>query len=281
LDVRDINYFWEFHTKRETNPLSPRYKVVNEENKLINYGEIDNKSKVRHPKEVNKVTSLDLKTSDINGAQASTATRHVTKLATRDDFMKTSDIPGAQTSTLKKGITTTRHLDPLWPNYKVPGHSEPPPIYTKNSQPSALTTKYGAKTATNFSTFKSSTVSPANEAWKTTQLSQVSEIPEKKVETVQRQNSGEANATNVRKPSGEKTPVQSAIAKGDIQPTKIEKRLPSPLAQTGQDVVNGDKSKDFAKTEYVPARMSSLNDPAETVSSKKNKTGMSFEAKVK
>lgn len=34
LDVKDINYYWEFKTKRTTDPLSPRYKVPDEENKL-------------------------------------------------------------------------------------------------------------------------------------------------------------------------------------------------------------------------------------------------------
>lgn len=35
---------------------------------------------------------------------------------------ETKDIPGAQTGTLKKGIQTNRQLNPLYPDYKVPGH---------------------------------------------------------------------------------------------------------------------------------------------------------------
>ena len=67
---------------------------------LINYGELDNKPMVRHPKDVNKATSTDLKTTDIDGAQASSAIKHITNLATRNDVNKVTDIPGAQTGSL-------------------------------------------------------------------------------------------------------------------------------------------------------------------------------------
>lgn len=162
LDVKDINSFWEFHTTRHTDPLSPRYKVINQDNELIEYGKLDNKVTVRHPKEVHKVMSSDLRTTDIDGAQASTSTQHVTKLGTRDMYMKTVDVPGAQIGTLKKGIETGRQLDPLWPMYTVPGHSEPGPVLTRNFNPNPATSKYGfgLNTANKFGS-KSDLTSPS------------------------------------------------------------------------------------------------------------------------
>mmetsp|Transcript_6872 Transcript_6872/g.6166 ORF Transcript_6872/g.6166 Transcript_6872/m.6166 type:complete len:94 (-) Transcript_6872:464-745(-) len=48
--------------------------------------------------------------------------------------MKTGDIPGAQIGTLKKGMSTQRHLDPQNPGYTFPGHTEPEPIFNRNTQ---------------------------------------------------------------------------------------------------------------------------------------------------
>jgi len=259
LDVKDINSFYEFHTNRHTDPLSPRYKVTNQENELINYGQLDNKPMVRHPKDVNKVTSLDLKTSDINGAQASTATQHITKLATRNEFMKVHDVPGAQTGTLKKGMSTARHLDPLWPTYRVPGRSEPAPLYGKNLNSSAVT-KYGAKTMSDFGV----TQSAADQAYRAMESSQVSQANEPRVPLVERQNSGSQNVE--RKASGQKTPLVSEGSQGGAR------KVSSPLARTGAEVLGGN-------TEYVPARITSVEEKAPIKSISKPKSGMNFETK--
>ena len=48
-------------------------------------------------------------------------------------MLKTKDIPGAQIATLKKGMTTIRHVNPLVPDYQNPGHSEPAPVYDRNT----------------------------------------------------------------------------------------------------------------------------------------------------
>jgi hypothetical protein len=251
LDVRDINYFWEFHTKRQTDPLSPRYKVVDENNSLYEYGKVENKCAVRHPKDVNKVTSFDLRTTDIDGAQASTSTQHVNKLATRDQYMKTQDIFGAQASTLKKGITTGRHLDPLWPSYKVPGHTEPPPVYTRNGKPASTS---ALKTTTNFGV-RTDLSTAAVDVVKSSSVANVDSVVQSaaSVLPVQRQKSGEAVIapvqTNNRRVSGEKTPLQvtnSAATRG----------VTSPLLRNGEDIVNTNTVKSFGgTTEYVPARM--------------------------
>lgn len=246
LDVRDINYFWEFHTKRQTDPLSPRYKVVSEDNKLVEYGKLDNKATIRHPKDVNKVTSSDLRTGDIDGAQASTSVQKVNSLATRDTFMKTQDIAGAQIATLKKGMTTLRQTNPIWPAYRIPGHSEPPPVYNKNLGSSQ---KFAVETSTDFGASKSGLkATQADQAW---------------AHHNQILANSQAGGTAVqRRPSGERSvPV--------ITPTVPDKAL-SGLARNGGEVVNS------SKIEYVPARLG--GDSSEAVKKTVTK-GSSFEAK--
>jgi hypothetical protein len=115
-----------------TDPLSPRYKIADENKALIDYGKIENKPIVRHPQVVHK-EAYALQTQDIDGAQAGASTKHFHQLSTKDAFLKTQDIPGAQIGSLKKGMTTIRHVNPLVPEYRVPGHSEPVPVYDRNT----------------------------------------------------------------------------------------------------------------------------------------------------
>jgi len=256
LNVKDINYFWEFHTKRQTDPLSPRYKVVDENNNLIEYGKVDNKVMVRHPKEVNKVTSFDLKTDDISGAQAGTATQHLTKLATRDTFMKTQDIPGAQNGTLKKGMTTTRQLDPLWPSYVVPGHSEPEPIYTRNLVPSGAN-----KTASNFGAKTEMALSGA-EAWKNSQVSAKSQEVGNVAEPLNNGNIYPQTIGVTRKASGSSDAIdKTPLSQGNQARGGDYKKVTSSLVRTGEEILGGNKNPNLGgKTDYVPARMASKED---------------------
>lgn len=133
LKVEDINKEGIFESRRQTNPLAPVYKWRDEDTttKLnTDYGKIEgNKTKEKHPTVVNKMGYSNLKTSDIDGAcHNSYYDRNYFLEKRRDirDYMKTSDIQHAQPSTLKKGITTVRATNPLVPDYKLPGHSEPP-----------------------------------------------------------------------------------------------------------------------------------------------------------
>lgn len=230
LDVKDINSFWEFHTTRHTDPLSPRYKVLNDNNNLIEYGKLDNKVAVRHPKDVNKAMSSDLRTGDIDGAQASTSTQHVTKLKTRDTLIKTEDIPGAQTGTLKKGMETGRHLDPLWPAYVVPGHSEPGPILARNTKPEGFMSKYGTS------------INSASKFTAKNELASPGEVKSPELAAVQNKSEPlQAADTKDRRSSGAKTPSSTG-----------EKRITSPLVRTGEEIIGGDKTK---STGYVPARI--------------------------
>jgi len=69
LNVKDINEYMEFKTKRIVNPLEPVYKGVNDKGDSITYGPIKgNKPKRLHPVKVNKVESMFLNTGDIKGA---------------------------------------------------------------------------------------------------------------------------------------------------------------------------------------------------------------------
>ena len=69
LEVKDINEYWVFKSKRETNPLNPTYEVPAEEGGKVEIGKIDrNQPKELHPKAINKETGLNLNTQDIAGA---------------------------------------------------------------------------------------------------------------------------------------------------------------------------------------------------------------------
>ena len=69
LNVKDINEFMKFYTKRNTNPLDPIYNGSNDKGEKITYGKITGSNPKRlHPLQVNKRTSMFLDTSDIKGA---------------------------------------------------------------------------------------------------------------------------------------------------------------------------------------------------------------------
>lgn len=129
LDCKDINEFRIFRTNRVTNPLTPTYKVHDEDNNHIQIGHVEgSKSRIRHPDTVNKEISFSLKCEDIDGCKTSSVGNpyiknrlHHTQTATN----VTKDIPGAQISTLKKGIQTKRQLNPLDPQYYYLDHEKP------------------------------------------------------------------------------------------------------------------------------------------------------------
>ena len=121
LDCKDINEFRIFKTNRVTNPLMPIYDVQDDDNQPIKIGQIQgSKSRIRHPENVNKETSLSLKINDIDGCKTSTVGNSHIRNRVHGNYTNTNltkDIPGAQISTLKKGIQTKRHLNPLVPQY--------------------------------------------------------------------------------------------------------------------------------------------------------------------
>jgi hypothetical protein len=125
LDCKDINEFRIFKTNRVTNPLQPTYNVQNEDNTRVEIGFVDgSKSRVRHPENINKEGSLNLKCEDIDGCKTSTVGNPYIRNRSHLTYTNTNltkDIPGAQISTLKKGIQTKRHLNPLVPLYNYLG----------------------------------------------------------------------------------------------------------------------------------------------------------------
>ena len=87
LNVKDINEFMQFKTKRNVNPLEPIYKGVNDKGEKITFGKIKGCNPKRlHPVEVNKRTSMFLDTSDIEGAQTFTLSDKFYRKDKRKDF---------------------------------------------------------------------------------------------------------------------------------------------------------------------------------------------------
>jgi len=87
LNVKDINEFMKFETKRVVNPLEPVYKGVNEKGEKITFGKIKGSNPKRlHPIKVNKRQSMLLDTSDIKGAQTFTPSDNFFRKKTRKDY---------------------------------------------------------------------------------------------------------------------------------------------------------------------------------------------------
>ena len=69
LNVKDINEYMEFQSKRRTNPLEPEYVGVDANGKKIKYGKVKGSASRRlHPITINKEPSKALHTDDILGA---------------------------------------------------------------------------------------------------------------------------------------------------------------------------------------------------------------------
>lgn len=219
---------------------------------------------MRHPKDVHKVMSSDLRTTDIDGAQASTSTQHVTKLQTRDMYMKTKDVPGAQIGTLKKGIETGRQLDPLWPIYTIPGHSEPGPVLSRNWNPDPATSKYGFGLNSTKVGLKSDLAASSGQWQKSPELAG------NVADAVQNKNDIQPTDAKDRRSSGSKTPL-SQVSQG-------ERKITSPLMRTGEEIIGADKNKAFG--DYVPARISKENVENSENSKPKSTTNLNLETKV-
>lgn len=66
---------------------------------------------------------MNLKTQDIDGCKIGSV-RKINQFTGKDYNLEVKDIPGAIASSRKRGMTTERNVNPIWPQYKVPGHSE-------------------------------------------------------------------------------------------------------------------------------------------------------------
>ena len=129
LDLKDINNCKSYKlSKRETNPLDPKYNYdwqmteINENRKInyLDFGDIGN-----HPKSLykykNEKNGKGLYTNDIIGAQPGTKS-HISKLEIkygRQMNHKKEDIIGSHPGSLLRGIVTKRKTNPLNPEYPL------------------------------------------------------------------------------------------------------------------------------------------------------------------
>lgn len=118
LDYADIHK-QKFITGRNVNPLDPIYDVKFNNEPI---GQIE-KSK---PKELYSIVYSDpknLKTNDIGGAQIGTKNK-INKFTNREtNNLVVTDIAGTAVGSFKNHISTNRHLNPICPEYIMPGHS--------------------------------------------------------------------------------------------------------------------------------------------------------------
>ena len=136
LDFRDV-YTKPPYSKRQTNPLEPKYKydytMTEVNNNLSNrnkngrpsllYGEIEGNRPVVFSKYNNERFGKGMKTEDIPGAQPST-TSSISKFELKYNHplkYKPEDIIGAHHDTILKSIVTKRNTNPLDPKYTFLG----------------------------------------------------------------------------------------------------------------------------------------------------------------
>jgi len=131
-DYNDITKA-QFISTRTTNPLNPVYQGRDSDGKLVNIGEVEGSKPKPIPnvkKDPNIQPSSSLFTQDINGAQAGSKYRLGAfggEGLQRSTFGRTNnleDIDGAFSGSLKKSPPTKRNVNPLNPNYQIPGNSE-------------------------------------------------------------------------------------------------------------------------------------------------------------
>ena len=136
LDFRDV-YSKAPYSKRQTNPLEPKYKydyTMTEVNnnftdkkkpslQSLVYGEIEGNRPVVFSKYNNERYGKGMKTEDIPGAQPSTTSGYSKFELKYKHPLKYSaeDIVGAHHDTIKKSITTKRNTNPLDPKYTFLG----------------------------------------------------------------------------------------------------------------------------------------------------------------
>lgn len=118
IDYADIAK-QKFKTGRNVNPLDPVYDVKFGNEPI---GQID-KSKPNPLYKLVYSDPLNLKTNDISGAQIGTKNK-INKFTNSECYnLIIADIPGTAVGSLKNHISTNRHVNPVCPEYLMPGHS--------------------------------------------------------------------------------------------------------------------------------------------------------------
>lgn len=119
-----------------SNPSDPIYRIRDDQNKVIEYGEINgSKPKVAYFKTDTKFCDMALKSRDIHGNIPGSKSKGNFHLRDRRDQVRqltqNGDIVGSTPGTLVKGIKLpegmkNRESNPLNPVYQIPGASEVP-----------------------------------------------------------------------------------------------------------------------------------------------------------
>lgn len=192
-------------------------------------------------------------------------------------------------------MTTNRHVNPLNPQYVLPGHSEPDPIYDRNPVPPK---KFGAST-TDFSKAVAAARQQLGQSQSfasTQNLSQANSTQNNLASSthveVQPHEYGYAGSNNTNNNNNErKTPQQAQQAENNTRKTpqvetnvrktplvnenqenKIDfydggRKIPTPLLRNGENIVSGGKP---VSPEYVPAQRTEDNAPRKQSGDKVN-----------
>lgn len=137
MDYRDV-HATDWKTSRHIDPLKPSYTIRDEDNNLTTIGPIQGSLSQALPPERKEVNFTSLKTSDIIGCASGSMWLGNFHSRQRRSWLTSNvikDIPGAQPSTVKKSPQTNRCLNPLSPQYKMPGETElidPNDYYSKS-----------------------------------------------------------------------------------------------------------------------------------------------------
>ena len=124
FNYSDVTNF-KFTSKRNINPLDPEYIVDYGKGEKYIHGKIEGSKPITFLPIVYP-DPLNLKTSDISGAQIGTKYKF-NKYSSMNFNFNLKDIENAQSGSLKKGIKTDRQTNPIDPIYTLPGHLETAP----------------------------------------------------------------------------------------------------------------------------------------------------------
>ena len=118
MDYADIAKH-KYKTGRIVNPLDPVYDIKFKNEPV---GHIE-KSKPNPLYKLIYCDPLNLKTNDISGAQIGTKNKINKFTNSERNNLIVYDIPGTAVGSLKNQIRTNRHVNPVYPEYIMPGHS--------------------------------------------------------------------------------------------------------------------------------------------------------------
>ena len=126
----DINRDEMFTTKRTTNPLVPSYMVRDEDNNVVEIGEVHGSKPTQFVSPEKNAHDRHLNIQDIEGAKSTSfGIGNIQKeRSSPKNPNDIGDIEGSMAGTLKRNFIGPRCSNPLDPEYQLPGHSEEPEV---------------------------------------------------------------------------------------------------------------------------------------------------------